>query len=160
MLDQAFLEALRDGYWPLYLVAVCAGVLRFVVDRQWCMGRAVFALATASIGQYLWEGDGYLLWWQHLALNLWVFLLITTPPRHYWQSTLGALVLCQMVLNAIWFAVPDLAREHWFANVLLGYAQCFVLLLWSGGARVERVLARGAGALARLVRPASRRKLA
>jgi hypothetical protein len=155
MLDQAFLEAVQAAFWPIYLLAVGAGALRFILYRQWCIGRAVLALVLGSLFQGAWEsGGGYLQWWQHMLIDVPIFILITMPPRHYWQSVLGALVFAQIFLHALWYVVPEMGRAHWLGCISLGFLKCGVLLLWSGGARVEHLLARISGALARLV-PAS-----
>jgi hypothetical protein len=156
MLEQAFLESLQSAFWPLYVISVTAGAAAFVLRGQWCMGRAVFALVFASLGQTVWEGlqGSYLLWWQHLLLDAPVFILITMPPRHYWQAALGALIFTQLALHAMWAMAPDLGREHWLAVTLIGYVKCAVLLFWSGGARVETLLGRAASLVTRMV-PAS-----
>lgn len=142
MLDQALLEALRDGFWPLYWIAMFAGAFAFARGRQWCIGRTVIALLFASLAQTIWEGEGYLTWWQHLVIDVPVFVLITMPPRHYWQAVLAAMVFAQLVLHIVWGASGDgagMARWHWLGCILLGYAKCVVLLLWSGGGRVQRI---------------------
>lgn len=163
MLDQAFLEALRAGFWPVYVVAMMIGVTSALVQKRWCIGRSVFALIAASVAQVLWEGTGFLLWWQHFAIDFAAFVLITMPPRHYWQSVLGGLVFAQLVLHCIWGAagdVADMARLHWLGSILLGYVKCLVLALWSGGWRVEMVLGRLARSATRLVLRPSQGELA
>ena len=141
MIDQALLEALRDTFWPVYLFAVAAGLVGFVHSKRWCLGRVVIALVLGTIAQSLWEGNGYLLPWQHLAIDVPLLFLITMPPRHYWQSTMAGLILAQIFLHVIWWLAPSLAREHWLGCILLGYLKCAVLVMWSGGARVETALA-------------------
>lgn len=161
MLSQAFLEAVQAAFWPVYLLAMVAGALRFAVMRQWCIGRAVFALALGSLAQFAWEGStDYLRWWQHLIIDVPVFVLITMPPRHYWQSTLGALVFAQLFLHCIWAVSPELGREHWLAVALIGFVKCAVILLWSGGARVELALSGVSQLASRMVPQALAGKLA
>lgn len=163
MLDQAFLEALRAGFWPVYVVAMMIGVVSALVQKRWCIGRSVFALIAASIAQVLWEGSGFLLWWQHLVIDVTAFVLITMPPRHYWQSVLGGLVFAQLVLHCIWGAAGDvagMARFHWLGCILLGYVKCLVLALWSGGWRVEAILGRIAGLASRVVLRAPEKEMA
>lgn len=156
MLEQAFLEGLQTSFWPTYVTAVTAAFIAFVLKRQWCIGRTVLALILASLAQTVFEAQtgSYLLWWQHMLIDVPVFMLVTMPPRHYWQATMGGLVFAQLVLHAVWGMAPELAREHWLAVTLIGFAKCGVLLLWAGGARVETLLGRASSALARLV-PAS-----
>lgn len=119
------------------------------------MGRAVVAMLGVSLGQWLLEpANGYLLWHQHLMLSLPAFILVTMPPRHYWQSALGALFFAQILLHCAWGVgegVPDMARWHWFGCIVLGYMKCGVLLLWSGGGRVESIFNRAARAFTGLV---------
>ena len=148
MLEQATLEALQSAFWPTYLVAMAAGVISFAATRRWCLGRTLIALALGSATQTLWEGSGFLLAWQAIP----IFILVTMPPRHYWQSTMAGLILAQIALHAIWWLSPALAVEHWVGCVLLGFAKCAVLLLWSGGERVESLLGRFAGFITNLVR--------
>lgn len=140
MPELATLEALRDLFWPVYLLALSAGALSFVLTRRFCLGRTVLALALASLAQSTWAGDSYLQPWQHLAIDLPVFVAVTMPPRHYWQTAMGGLVLAQLVLHGCWWLAPDLAQWHWLGCILIGFVKCAVLLLWSGGARVESVL--------------------
>ena len=163
MLDQSFLEALQAGFWPTYWVAVTLGAMSALLQRKWCIGRTVFALVLASLLQTLWEGTGYLHWWQHLLIDGAAFVLITMPPRHYWQSTLGGLVFAQLVLHCVWGIAGDvagMARFHWLGCVLLGYAKCLVLTLWAGGGRVEAVLMRIPRLLSGMVLAASRKVMA
>ena len=149
MLDQAMLEALRDAFWPVYLLSVSLAAFVAWKRSAWCMGRAVFAMLLVSVGQWAWEPvDGYLQWYQHLALSLPAFVLVTMPPRHYWQSALGALFFAQIVLHCIWGfgeAVEGMARWHWFGCITLGFAKCGVLMMWTGGGRVESLVARSFG---------------
>lgn len=153
MLDQAALEGLQAAFWPLYVIAVTAGVVAFALRRQWCMARTLGVLVFVSLGQTVWEGmqGSHLLWWQHMALDVPAFWLITLPPRRYWQAVIGGLVAAQIAIHAIWGMAPDLAREHWLAVTLIGFVKCFVLLLWSGGVRVENHLGRAARLASRLV---------
>ena len=160
MLDQAFLETLRDAYWPLWAMAISAGLLRFGMSRRWCIGRTTLALLIGSAVATAWSGEGFLLWWQHFVIDLVVFAAITLPPRHYWQSAMGGLLLTQLLLHMIWGAAPELARVHWLGCIMLGFAKCGVLLLWSGGPRVELALARIGGAFNRLVLDTSSGRLA
>ena len=156
MLEQAFLEGLQTAFWPLYVTAVAAAFVAFALRKQWCIGRTVLALVFASLAQTAVESatGTYLAWHWHLMIDVPVFVLITMPPRHYWQAAMGGLIFAQIVLHAVWGMAPDLAREHWLAVTLIGFVKCAVLLLWSGGARVETILGRAAGLASRLV-PAS-----
>jgi Na+-transporting NADH:ubiquinone oxidoreductase subunit NqrB len=156
VLEQAFLEGLQTAFWPLYVTAVGASGLAFALRRQWCLGRTVAALVFASLAQTAVEGltGSYLLWWQHMMIDVPVFIMVTMPPRHYWQATMGGLVFAQLFMHAVWGMAPDLARAHWLAVTLIGFAKCGVLLAWSGGARVETLLGRAARFASRLV-PAS-----
>jgi hypothetical protein len=162
MLEQAFLEGLQAAFWPLYVTCVTASALAFVIRRQWCIGRTVFALVLASLAQTAVESatGAFLPWWGHLIIDGLVLFVITMPPRHYWQATMGGLVFAQIALHIIWFAAnifgdmattPVLAREHWLAVTLIGFAKCAVLLAWAGGKRVEAVLAGAARFATRLV---------
>lgn len=162
MLDQAFLEALQRVFWALYLASMAAGAVSIIVTRRLCLGRAVLALAAASLAQgWIENMQGVpLSWLQHMAIDVPVLVLITLPPRHYWQSTLGALVFAQLVLHACWAMAPDLARWHWLGVTMLGLAKCVVLLGWSGGSRVESLLGRVARLPARLVLAARKGELA
>jgi hypothetical protein len=160
VLDQDFLEALRSAYWPLYVTAITAGLFRFAYSNRWCIGRTTFALLFGSLVQTVWAGSGFLAWWQHLAIDAAIFFVVTMPPRHYWQSTMGALLLAQIAMHCIWALAPDLARVHWFVCITLGFAKCAVLLLWSGGPRVEHYLSRTAGVVTRVVLAPAHGKLA
>jgi hypothetical protein len=162
MLDQAFLEALRHLFWGLYLTAIAAGAVSVIVTHRMCLARAVFALAAASLAQgWLEAAQGVpLSWLQHMMIDVPVLVLITLPPRHYWQSTMGAIVFAQIVLHACWAMAPDLARWHWLGGTMLGLAKCLVLLGWSGGRRVEILLGRVARLTARLVPVARKGELA
>lgn len=162
MLDQSLLEALQQGFWPVWAFAMSAGVISALISRRWCIGRSVFALILASVLQSLWEGSGYLLWWQHLAIDTVAFVLITMPPRHYWQSTLGGLVFAQLVLHCVWGIAGDvagMARFHWLGCILIGYAKCLVLTLWAGGDRVEGALVRVSRFASDLVLGSARKEL-
>lgn len=161
-LDQAMLEAVQQAFWLLYLPSLAAAGISAMLTRRWCIARAFFALAGASLAQTLLESwmAAPLGWPQHLAIDFAVFVLITLPPRHYWQSTLGALVLVQLILHSC-LAVEGIdPRLHWLGVTLVGIAKAVVLLAWSGGARVEIVLGRAARLPARLVPAALAGKLA
>lgn len=153
MLEQAFLEGIQNAFWPVYVTAITAAGLAFVLRRQWCIGRTVIALVMASLAQTAMESltGTFLAWYWHMMIDVPVFVLITMPPRHYWQAAMGGLVFAQLVLHAVWGMAPDLAREHWLAVTLIGFAKCGVLLLWSGGARVETLLGRAASFASSLV---------
>ena len=154
MLSLPFLEALRMGFWPVYVIAILSGLISSIINPRMCVIKTTLAFLLASAAQWAWEGTGVLMWWQHMVIDVPVFLFITMPPRHYWQSVIGALVLAQLLAHALWYAggdYPDAGRMHWFVCIVLGYAKCFVLVLWSGGARVEIALGRAARSLTRLV---------
>jgi hypothetical protein len=156
MLEQAFLEGLQFAFWPLYVISVTAAAFAFVLRGQMCLARTVLALVIASIAQTVLETSTgtHLEWWQHVMIDLPVFILVTMPPRHYWQAAMGGLLFAQMVMHAVWGVAPDLAREHWLVVTLIGFVKCFVVLLWAGGARVETLLGSAASFASRLV-PAS-----
>ena len=162
MLDQAFLEAVRHLFWGLYLTAIAAGAVSVIVTHRMCLARAVFALAAASLAQgWLEATQGVpLSWLQHMMIDVPVLVLITLPPRHYWQSTLGAIVLAQLLLHSFWAMEAIDARWHWLGCTMLGLAKCMVLLGWSGGRRVEILLGRVARLCARLVLAARKGELA
>ena len=160
MPDLATLEAIQEAFWPLYSLAISAALVRALVDRHMLIARTALALVAGSVAMNLWEGDGYLLAWQHLAINVPILIAITAPPRSYWQSIMGALVVSQIAMNVVWLQVPSLGREHWLAVIMVGYLKCAVLLLWSGGGRVERAFVRLSRWLDDLVRPARRGELA
>ena len=162
MPDQSVLEALRDIFWPVYLAALVAGAVGFSVTRRWCLGRAVIAMALGSLAMAVWVHytGGSLSWWQHMVIDVPVFAMLTMPPRHYWQATLAAMVLAQIVLHAVWGMAPDLARIHWLGSILLGFAKCAILLLWSGGSSVENLLGHVARWAFDLVHPPARGELA
>jgi hypothetical protein len=103
------------------------------------------------LAQFLWEAGGFLQPWQHMAIDISIFICVTMPPRHYWQSAIAGLVMAQIWLHAIWWLSPDLARTHWLGGTILEFAKCAVLLLWSGGARVETVLHSAARFVADMV---------
>lgn len=157
MLDPAMQEVLRAGFWPLYLAAIGAGAISAIVFKRWCIARTTAALALGSLAMQaiVWTNGGVALeWWQHFVIDLAVFWLITLPPRHYWQAAIGAMVFAQLAFRALWAMAPELGSLMWDASMVLGYGKCLVLLLWAGGPRVENLLGRASGALARLV-PAS-----
>lgn len=160
MLEQHFLEALRMAFWPLYIIAIGAASFSAAIRSRWCLGRTMLALLMASLAQSFWEGGAYLEWWQQLVIDVPVFVIVTMPPRHYWQSTMGGLIFAQIVLHATWAMAPDFARAHWLGCILIGFAKCIVLLLWSGGSRVETVLGRVPRWIAGAVSQAPPRKLA
>ena len=164
MPDVATMEAMRDTYWPLALLAIGAGTFSALITERRSLLRCILALVIGNAAQFGWEAamppGGYLLWWQHMVIDLGIFVVVTTPPRHYWQSTMGALLFAQIVLHGVWGLVPELAAEHWLGCTLIGFAQFALLLLWSGGARVERVLSRIARSADRMVLASSGRKLA
>lgn len=158
MLEQSFLEALRGVYWPFYMVALAIAGSAFIRGGPLPLGRALLGMMFASVAQATWEGFGApLTWWQHIAIDLPLFALITMPPRHYWQAAMGALVFAQLILHCVWAIQPDLARLHWLGCILLGFAKCAVLILWSGGARVQATLDRVSRAASRMVLAASYR---
>lgn len=159
VLSQPFLEALQHGFWPIWLASIVAAAVSVAVTRRRCIARTLVAILASYAAQTAWEGAGYLNWWQHLVIDVPMFFLITMPPRHYWQSTMGALVFAELVLHCVWGVsdASEMARIHWLGCSLLGYAKCAILLLWSGGARVEAILDRAARAASLLVlAPASR----
>lgn len=164
MPDQAALEALQSAFWAVWWLAVIAGAVVALDRRRWCLGRAVLAMMFTAFAQGAWElalgPDGYLNWWQHLVISLVAFVIVTMPPRRYWQSVLGGLIFAQIVLHCLWWAAPDLAQWHWLGCVLFGFAKCAVLLLWTGGGLVESVYRRLAGGVAGLVSQAFAGKLA
>lgn len=163
MLEQSALEALRDGYWYLYPATMLIGSIAFVRGSCLLLGRSLLALAMGSLLMAMvvgMNGGQTLTWWQQIAIDVPVLITITAPPRHYWQAALGALVLAQIVLHAAWGVNPDLAREHWLGNILFGYGKCLIVLLWSGGKRVQTVLDSAARLADRLVLAARSRKLA
>jgi hypothetical protein len=154
MLDAASAEALRAGFWPLYILALTAGTWSAVVSGRGCIARTVFALALGSAAMQtivLFNGGVALEWWQHFVIDGAVFWMVTLPPRHYWQAVIASLIFAQLVFRALWAMVPDLGPVMWEASLIAGYGKCLVLLLWSGGARVETLLGRAARFATRLV---------
>jgi hypothetical protein len=163
MLHQSVLEALRSGFWPLYVASMCLAVVAAYRRQAWCIARVVAAMLLASITQTLWEGAGFLQPWQHIAIDVPVFVMVTMPPRHYWQAAIAGLVFAQIVLHCVWWLAIDhteMARVHWFGCIVLDYAKCVVLALWSGGWRVRAVFDTIAGGAARLVLGAAARERA
>jgi hypothetical protein len=164
MLSQAFLEALKAGFWPLYVATIALATFMTWRRGAWCMGRTITALVLASITQSVWEaGTGhFLLPWQHLAIDVPVLALVTTPPRHHWQVAMAALIFVQIFLHCIWwigFDLTEMARVHWFGCIVMGYGKCIVLAFWTGGARVQAAFDTAAHALARMVLAPFGRKL-
>lgn len=153
---------LRDAFWPVYLVTVACGALAALHRGNWCLGRATFALVAASLAQSLCEdltGEA-LVWWMHIAIDVPAFALIVMPPRNRWQSVMGGFLFAQIFLHCVWALEPTFARTHWLCAILIGFAKCATLLLWSGGPRVELLLSLPARAAVRLVLSAAARKLA
>lgn len=157
MLSEAAQDALLAGFWPLYILALIAGLWSAVYLKRWCIARTTLALAAGSAVMQaivLANGGQALEWWQHFAIDFAVGLIVLLPPRHYWQAAIGSMIFAQLVLRAAWAMAPDLGAIVWDASMILGYGKCFVLLLWAGGARVETLLGRAAGFASRAV-PAS-----
>lgn len=154
MLDAATADALVRWFWPIYSVALTAGICSAIVNRRHCIARTVLALGAGSLAVQailLVNGGVSLEWWQHFTIDLAVFWLVTLPPRHYWQATIGGLVFAQLAFRAVWAMAPDLGPLMWDASMLVGYGKCLVLFLWAGGPRVELILSRAAGLATRLV---------
>jgi hypothetical protein len=160
VLDQSFLEAVQRLFWVLFPLSAGAAAISVAITRRRCIARTLLALVATSAAMLAIKTMQAqpLNWWQHFALSGAAFWVITMPPRHYWQSTMGALVFAQLVLHACWAVAPDLAREHWLGVTLIEYAKCLVLIAWSGGKRVELALGRAARLPARLVSLAPDRK--
>ena len=174
----ASLELLRNVYWYVYPAVMLAGLVAFVRgsrvrsqramtehmrDSTLALGRTLLALCLGSVvmAQVVEiNGGTSLTWMQHMAIDVPILAVVTMPPRHYWQSVIGGLICTQIILHGVWALVPDNAQEHWLANILVGYAKCLVILLWSGGARVEAALDSAARLADRLVLAARARKLA
>lgn len=153
MPEQSLLEGVQWAFRLLFPLAVLAGTASAIVTRRRCLTRALCAVGLAVAAQHgieAWQAAP-LTWWQHLGIDFSAFVIVTLPPRHYWQATLGALIFAQLVLHACWAMAPDLARYHWLGVTLIEIAKCGVLIGWAGGKRVERLLGRAAGAVARLV---------
>ncbi len=151
-LDQAWLEGLRSALWLLFPVAVALAAISAAVTRRRCIARVLAALVLAAAAMAVIEAAqaAPLSWWQQFGIDFVAFTVITLPPRHYWQSTMGALVFAQLVMHALLWAQPDLARWHWLVVTAIEFAKCAVLIAWAGGKRVEIALGRAARFPARL----------
>lgn len=152
MFGEGFVLAARDVFWPLYLIALAIALAASIRASNATLARAVGALALGSLAQSLIDGGTTpLAWWQHLAIDIPIFIAVTIPPRSYWQSGLAALVGVQLILHCLWAAAPMLAWYHYALCLYIGFVKVALLLLWSGGRHVQRVFDRAAGRFADLV---------
>ena len=152
-MDQATREAVRAAFWALFALALIAALISIAATRRRCIARATLAMVLALASAFAIETaqGGPLVWWQQLGVDFAAFVLITLPPRHYWQTAMGALVFAQLWLHGF-LALEALApRDHWLFMTLIEMTKCLILIGWAGGKRVETVLGRAARIPARLV---------
>ena len=156
MLSASFIFAAREVFWAFYPAVLLTGLMFSIRGKNATLARVTIALALGSFAQSMVEGDAVLTWWQHLAIDVPIFIAVTIPPRSYWQTLMAGLLFAQLFLHAVWPFIPDFAWTRYGLSLYVGFAKAFTLLFWSGGRYVQNAL----DALDALVGYASRMVLA
>jgi Na+-translocating ferredoxin:NAD+ oxidoreductase RnfD subunit len=160
MLSASVVFAAREVFWAFYPAVLLAGLMFSIRGRNATLARVTIALALGSFAQSMVEGEAVLAWWQHMAIDVPIFIAVTIPPRSYWQTIMAGLLFAQLFLHAVWGLAPGLAWVHYALCLYLGFAKALTLLFWSGGRYVQAVFDTVSGLASRMVLAAAFRKSA
>ena len=147
-LDQAMLEAMQAGYTPALVVSCALATWLGFGGKRPDLLRASLGIMAVALLRTLWEGaEGVLTPFQHLMLDVPLFIILTLPPRTIGQCVIGALAFGQVAVDVFWVLeiFPSFARWHWFLSTAMGLVSFAALIIWSigGDGNAKRRVVRG-----------------
>jgi hypothetical protein len=154
-MDMATLQTIQSVYWPVYVCACALAVIVGLGGNRPGLLKCTTLLIAGSVAMSLYElWHPFTPWWGMLAIDIPIFGLVTAPPRYRVQAYLAGIIFTQILMHVLWGFTADIAGAgplHWFGNTMAGFGKCAVLLLWSGGERVEMAFSAFGRAVADLV---------